>query len=180
MCSLLPRFFGFYASWVFHLCFRLAVWSWDHADHEGRIYRSSPGPLSALCQAKAQSDPFRVGVSIYMGRTSNTLCPVAAMLAYLANRPQVSSPLFIFRNGTYLTRDRLVVHIRQGLLPMGMDPSHHSGHSFRIGAATTAAQVGVEDSVIKMLGHWESASYQRYIRTPRDQLAAISSCLTQV
>jgi len=63
---------------------------------------------------------------------------------------------------------------------MGVDPTCFSGHSFWIGAATTAAQVGVEDATIKMLGRWESAAYQRYIRTPRDQLASLSSRLAQV
>ena len=49
----------------------------------------------------------------------------------------------------------------------------YSGHSFRIGAATTAL-MDVEDSVIKMLGWWESAAYQWYICTHKDTLAAMS------
>jgi len=56
---------------------------------------------------------------------------------------------------------------------MGVDPTCFSGHSFRIGAVTMAAKVGVEDATIKMLGRWESSAYQRYIRTPRDQLASL-------
>ena len=128
---------------------------------------------------RSKTDPFRVGVDIFIGRTGNTLCPVAAVLAYLAIRPQLPGPLFIFRDGSYLTRDRLVVHLRAGLRQAGIDPSRYSGHSFRIGAATTAAQAGVEDTFIKMLGRWESAAYQKYIRTPRDQLAAISARLAQ-
>ena len=135
-----------------------------------------------LCVRLKQSktDPFRAGVSIYMGRTNQQLCPVAAVLAYLAIRPPTPGPLFIFRDGSYLSRDRLVTRLRQGLQAVNIDPAHFSGHSFRIGAATTAAQAGIEDSVVKMLGRWESAAYQRYIRTPRDQLAAISNQLVHV
>lgn len=57
-------------------------------------------------------------------------------------------------------------HIREALLPHGVDGKNYSGHSFRIGAATTAAAVGVEDSMIKMMGRWQSSAYQTYIRTP--------------
>ena len=52
---------------------------------------------------------------------------------------------------------------RQGLQAVNIDPPHFSGQSFHIGAATTAAQAGIEDSVVKMLGRWESAAYHRYI-----------------
>jgi hypothetical protein len=46
--------------------------------------------------------------------------------------------------------------------------------SFRIGVATTAAEWGIEDSVIKMLGRWESSAYQLYVRASQQALAAIS------
>ena len=67
--------------------------------------------------------------------------------------------------------------VRQALEQAGVHPAGYSGHSFRIGAATTAAQAGLDDSTIKMLGRWESAAYQRYIRTPRTTLAAITARL---
>ena len=137
---------------------------------------------TVLCVRLKQSktDPFRAGVSIYMGRTNQQLCPVAAVLSYLAIRAATPGPLFVFKNGSFLTRDRLVSRLRNSLQEAGIKAANFSGHSFRIGAATTAARVGIEDSVIKMLGRWESAAYQRYIRTPRAQLAAISSQLTRV
>ena len=66
------------------------------------------------------------------------------------------------------------------LAEAGLDVSGYSGHSFRIGAATSAAQAGLGDALIKTLGRWESAAYQRYIRTPRDTLAGISSQLARL
>jgi hypothetical protein len=123
---------------------------------------------------QSKTDPFRHGVNIFLGRTNATLCPVAAILAYYAIRPAVPGPFFIYKDGSLLTRDRLVTAVRQALAQAGVDTSHYSGHSFRIGAATTAALAGLSDATIKMLGRWESAAYQQYIRTPRESLAAMS------
>ena len=126
---------------------------------------------------QSKTDPFRKGVCIYLGRTNVDLCPVSAVLAYVTVRPTGSGPFFVFKDGSYLTRDLLVSCIRRALAAAGMDTKGYSGHSFRIGAATTAALVGIEDSMIKMLGRWESSAYQRYLRMPRDSLAALSARL---
>ena len=122
-------------------------------------------------------DPFRKGVSVYLSRTDSDLCPVAAILAYMAVRPSSGGAFFVFRDGSYLTRDRLVAAIRRALQSEGVDTRGYTGHSFRIGAATTAALAGIDDAVIKMLGRWESAAYQRYLRIPRESLAAVSERL---
>ena len=52
----------------------------------------------------------------------------------------------------YLTRQRLVAEVRGALEKAGLDQSRYCGYSFRIGAVTTAAEHGIEDSVIKILG----------------------------
>ena len=125
----------------------------------------------------SKTDPFRAGVAIFLRRTDNVLCPVAPILAYFAICPQAPGPLFVFKDGSYLTRECLVAHLHLGLRQAGLEADRYSSHSFRIGAATTAAQAGIKDSFIEMLGCWESAAYQCYVRTPRDQLAAILSRL---
>ena len=140
---------------------------------------SNPSMLRVHLQ-QSKTDPFRHGVDIYLGRTDSTLCPVAAILAYVATRPAVPGPFFMYRDGSPLTRDKLVTAVRKALTKAGLDHSGYSGHSFRIGAATSAARAGLSDPLIKMLGRWESAAYQRYIQTPRGSLAAVSSQLAKL
>lgn len=132
-------------------------------------------PQSVQVRIKAsKTDPFRQGVLVYVGRTDKPLCPVAALLAYLVSRGRRPGPLFAFADGKPLSRPRFVTEIRRALEAAGVDPQPYSGHSFRSGAATTAAKQGVEDVVIKMLGRWKSSAYQLYVKTPREQLANIS------
>ena len=61
--------------------------------------------------------------------------------------------------------------VKKALDIAGVDAANYNGHSFRIGAASTAAANGMEDSMIKTLGRWESEAYQRYIKIPREELA---------
>ena len=107
----------------------------------------------------SKTDPFGAGCFIYLGRTNTFPCPVAAILSYLAMRPQSQGPLFIFEDGAPLTRANLVTHLRGALSQAGIDASHYAGHSFRIGAATAAAQAGYSDSFIQALGRWKSAAF---------------------
>ena len=44
----------------------------------------------------SKTDPFRHGVTLYLGQTGVDLCPVAAMIDYLAVRGIASGPLFQF------------------------------------------------------------------------------------
>ena len=125
----------------------------------------------------SKTDPFRHGVDIYLGCTGRDLCLVGALLAFMAVRAAVNGPLFVFANGTPLTRDRLVEAVRRALQQAGIPTAGYSGHSFRIGAATSATAAGLQDSMVKMLGRWESSAYQRYIQTPRATLAAFSARL---
>lgn len=46
---------------------------------------------------------------------------------------------------------------------IGLDPKFYKGHSFRIGAATSAAARGIPLSVIQNMGRWKSDSFMRYI-----------------
>jgi hypothetical protein len=134
----------------------------------------------AILQIKikqSKTDLFRRGVELYVGRTGSNLCAVSAMLDYLNKRGMSPGPLFRFADGRALSRQLFVEAVRDGLRKAGIDQEKYCGHSFRIGAATTAAAKGIEDSLIRILGRWESLAYLQYVKLPRSQLAGVSTLL---
>ena len=125
----------------------------------------------------SKTDPFRMGVSVYLGTGGGVLCPVSSVLDYMVRRGSAAGPFFTYADGRLLTRQRFVKAVRRAMDQAGVDSSRYAGHSFRIGAATAAAQCGLQDSLIKTLGRWESAAYTVYVRTPCETLCAVSRTL---
>ena len=121
---------------------------------------------------RSKCDQFRRGVQVFIGRTGDAMCPIAAMLAYLACRGSHEGPFFQFVNRQPPMKGKFTDHIRPVLKQIGLPYQDFAGHSFWIGAATAAA--GVEDSTIRMLGRWNSSAFLGYIRTPKENLAQFS------
>ena len=71
--------------------------------------RENPSYLTVLLR-QIKTDLFSNGVTIHLHRIDDVLCPVAVVLAYLAIRPPEPGPLFLFRNGSTLSRPRLFSH----------------------------------------------------------------------
>ena len=95
-------------------------------------------------------------------------------------RSTVLGPFFLTEEGKAITKSRFVSVIRSRLEAAGFPQNQCTGHSFRIGAATAAAQAGIANSAIQMLGRWQSAAFLQYIRSPKDQLASFSATLLRV
>ena len=82
-------YFGFLRSGEITVSSLSAYYSKSHltmnnvsVDRAGR-----PGIIHLMLKA-SKTDPFRKGVTISLGRTEKPLCPVVALLAYLAARGQ--------------------------------------------------------------------------------------------
>ena len=101
-------------------------------------------------------DSTKNPMAYYVGRTGGKLCPVAAMTAYLAIRGRAPGPLIFMPRDVSLSRVTLVKKVREALESSDVEVDHYSGHSFRIGAATTVAMAGGEDSL--NLGSMEECS----------------------
>ena len=125
----------------------------------------------------SKADPFRQGCYIFIGCGKRDLCPVRALVQYLHLRGSNPGPLFLLSDGTPLSRQWLASSIRSILSSAGV-PGWFSGHSFRIGAATSVAAHGIPDHLIKTLGRWSSDAYQLYIRTPISTIIGVASQLT--
>ncbi len=173
-------FFGF---------FRIGELTLPEGEHFSPAIHLSPGDVGVNSKSKPTMLQVHLkrsktvqdgsGVTVYIGATHNELCPVGAVLAYLVTRGSTPGPLFQFRSGKPLTRRNFTEQVRLALTAMGVNSRQFAGHSFRIGAATTAAECGLEDSTIKALGRWNSEAYQTYIRIPQPHLAALTSRLAQ-
>ena len=118
---------------------------------------------------------FKTGVTL-IGLGSPPLCAVHAVVSYLAWRGQGPGPLFLLENGLPLTRSLVTDRSRAILLSAGL-PGDFSSHSFRIGAATSAARAGVPDHLIQVLGQWNSDAYKQYIRIPPDLIIRAAKSL---
>ena len=128
---------------------------------------------------ESKTDPGRKGVHVFVGHTYNRLCPIAAVMAYLAKRGNTPGFLFKLESGKPLTKPKFVASVKGALMSAGIDSSKYAGHSFCIGAATTAHLQGIEEATIKMLGRRESSAYLLYVHTPHDKLASLSSVLSK-
>lgn len=64
---------------------------------------------------QSKTDPFQRGVILFVGKTGMALCPVSAILDYLSARGMSAGPLFQYKDGHPLTRQKFVDAVRKGL-----------------------------------------------------------------
>lgn len=139
---------------------------------------------AVLFLKRSKTDRKNLGVRVRYFRSNRLFCPIKNLLSYLKTRstlfPHVNPkavPLFLMPNGKALSRSIFVKQLRQVLSSLGLHATHYSGHSFRIGAASTAAKAGLPAYLIQILGRWSSTAYQRYIHMSSSTLSKALSSL---
>jgi len=143
--------------------------------------RFSPSWLQVSIKA-SKTDPFRQGVTLHIGVAGGPLCPVAAILSYMVARGCAPGPYS--HGGTTGTWQGMVLWQVSAQLSrkqvMWQRTMRATAFQLaRIGAATTASRCGIQDSLIKTLGRWESSAYTWYIRTPPDVLRGVAKVLSK-
>lgn len=101
--------------------------------------------------------------SLTISRQSK-FCPVNTMMEYLEIRGHQPGPLFLTAEGQAVSRELFVNFLSRALVHCKLDPSRYKGHSFRIGAASHAAEQGFTDAQIRIMGRWKSTAFIKYIR----------------
>ena len=112
-----------------------------------RFLPSSDEPKCMSVKAKmSKTVPFQtiIGQTIIAGKTER-VCPVLTMKTCLSSRATTTTagPLFQHQSSTFLTKMGLRSETRQLLSISGFQFPHYAKHSFRIGAAISAASVGL-------------------------------------
>lgn len=115
----------------------------------------------------SKTDTRRQGVEIPIPQGHGHLCPASVLARWLRASPakRADAPLFALPGGAF-TRRRVVDLLQRALFEAGVAPVGFSGHSFRRGAATWAASIGIPAARIQILGRWNSAAFRRYLDVP--------------
>lgn len=116
----------------------------------------------------SKTDRFRKGVTLTIAASEDKACTVASLSNLFTHFPQpLSTPLFHSAAGPF-TREYLSARLQSDIKNLGIK-GNFSGHSFRRGAATTAARNGLPKEDIQQLGRWKSDAYKLYIEPSSDQ-----------
>ena len=151
-----------------------------HLQYEDIAVDCRNNPRMLMVRIKqSKTDPFRQGVILWLGKTDCAVCPITGILPYLAIRGSRPGPLFITRNGGYMTRQSFHTSLSTLLARAGLLQKQFNTHSFRIGAATSAKAAHIADTHIQMLGRWRSNAYQAYIKTPPSDMVSFSKTIAQ-
>lgn len=138
--------------------------------------RAKPSCMELFIKA-SKTDPFRKGCKIYIGRGSQSLCAVSAMSSYLHIRGGRPGPLFLLQSGQPLSRERLTSWLRIIFTNANIG-GNYSSHSFRIGAATVAANNNVPPHLIQALGRWSSNAYLLYTRSDPSKITKLARIIS--
>uniref|UniRef100_W5N939 Tyr recombinase domain-containing protein n=1 Tax=Lepisosteus oculatus TaxID=7918 RepID=W5N939_LEPOC len=115
---------------------------------------------------KSKTDQLGSGTLIYYFKLWSHISPYEPLSHYAHLRTSAGAlptdPLLVNEKGRIVTGSS---HLQDVLLTAGYPPEQFSGHSFRSGAASSAARQGIPEYLIKQLSRWSSEAYRAYIKT---------------
>lgn len=146
--------------------------------------RSTPGgsvDTMTITIKSSKVDVFRRTHVMTIHGTGDEICPVAALERYITHNPAPpDSPMFQFKDGTFLTRQRLATALRSALGMCGYRQDKYSTHSLRIGGCCSLAAAGYGREVIAVYGRWASNSLELYLQLDRSMLREASLGMARI
>ena len=112
----------------------------------------------------SKTDQHGQGATVLIQKEVSEFCPLSVMGNYLRERGSAQGPLLVHKNGKPLTIYQFQGVLSKAVRFLKWDPKGFVPHSFRIGAATTAAINKMSEDEIMAKGRWKSCAYKRYIR----------------
>ena len=114
----------------------------------------------------SKTDQLGIGEVISLSSVSKepAVCPIRAMSRLMDARPKSGNKIFVHLDGTDLTRYQFQAVLKKAAHFLGWQSEKFASHSFRIGAATTAAMNGVTENTIMKKGRWKSGAVKSYFR----------------
>jgi hypothetical protein len=114
--------------------------------------------------------------------SGGTLCPVKAFTRWKErNAGDRELPVFTDKTGVPITGARMNAWLKQLLgKHVSYGKGKFTGHSFRIGLATTLGTLGFSTDDIKEAGRWSSNAYEVYMRLPRKRRLAVAQKIGQL
>lgn len=102
---------------------------------------------------------------IVFGHGPTRVSAALSLIQYLALRGNQPGSLFVRSDNSPITRSQFDKQLHACLAFCKLDSSRYKGHSFRIGAASYAAEQGCSDAKICSMGRWKSAAFRKYVRS---------------
>jgi hypothetical protein len=181
-------------------CFlRSGEFTYDVFDPELDLQRQDiieQGETLMLRLKTSKTDQTRMGRFLPVPRLAGAeyahVCPTTLLRRLLTDYPDLpEAPLFSFsalKHSYNFDKKTVITDMRHVLdrsgCPMTIDGRTYTGHSFRRGAATWAARVGLTDSEIRHLGRWSLGSSQgscpRYIELRSCDIAAAAQRMYRI
>jgi hypothetical protein len=121
-------------------------------------------------------------VLIDIFESKGSLCPVKAFTRWLnRNNGDRNLPLFRDERGIPITGAKMNSWLKE-LLGKHVDykKGKFTGHSFRIGLATTLGTMGFSNDDIKEAGRWSSNAYEVYMKLPRRRRLAVAGKISKL
>ena len=117
----------------------------------------SRGCLHCICVmlSSSKTDPFHQGCPVILSYTGTSVCSACKAWHILQQHQQTRTSLdapFLQIDSRALDHITLVRHIKDIATQLGLEPSRYSVHSLCIGGATSAAQAGLSQWQIKLMG----------------------------